>query len=271
MKCFLTSLVLVALAFVASPAFGQDTQEAKNAASELLKPSVIQEKKVDERSLDQKAAYIMGWDFYSSGKRQGVEFDIEQLKKGIDDAASGAELGMSEEEINSVMRAFQRAIQQKKMEKQKKLAEANMAEGQAFLKANESKPGVKKLENGVQYVVLKEGSGKSPKESDKVKVHYHGTFINGEVFDSSVKPLDGSPPKPAEFPVGGVIKGFSSSLMNMKVGDKWQVFIPSDLAYGPKGRTGIGPNLTLIFELELLDVVANPAAGVAPGGGGGQK
>jgi FKBP-type peptidyl-prolyl cis-trans isomerase FklB len=121
--------------------------------------------------------------------------------------------------------------------------------GEAFLAANKTKPGVKTLPSGIQYLVLKEGTGKQPKATDEVKVHYHGTLIDGTVFDSSVNRGE-----PATFRLDQVIPGWTESVQKMKEGSKWRVFIPSDLAYGPRGPAPIGPNATLIFEIELLEV-----------------
>ncbi len=127
--------------------------------------------------------------------------------------------------------------------------EAAKKAGEDFLAANAKKPGVKVLPSGLQYKVLKSGNGPSPKATDTVKTHYHGTFINGKVFDSSVERGE-----PVEFPVNGVIKGWTEALQLMKVGDKWQLFIPSDLAYGPDGQGPIPPNSVLVFDVELLGI-----------------
>jgi len=128
--------------------------------------------------------------------------------------------------------------------------EKNMTEGPKFLEENKAKEGVVILPSGLQYKVITEGTGKSPKATDKVKVHYRGTLINGKEFDSSFKRN-----QPAEFPVNGVIKGWTEALQLMKEGSKWELYIPSDLAYGARGAGGdIGPNATLIFEVELLEV-----------------
>ena len=125
-----------------------------------------------------------------------------------------------------------------------------MSEGQKFLEENKANEGIVVLPSGLQYKVITEGSGKSPKATDKVKVHYKGTLISGKEFDSSYKRN-----QPAEFPVNGVIKGWTEALQLMKEGSKWMLYIPGDLAYGPRGASAdIGPNATLIFEVELLEV-----------------
>ena len=128
-------------------------------------------------------------------------------------------------------------------------ADKNAADGAAYLKANAQKEGVVVLESGLQYKVVKAGEGATPKLSDTIKANYKGTFINGETFDESPEG------QPIEIPVGGVIRGWVEALQKMKVGDKWMLYIPSDLAYGPQGPPGIGPNQTLIFEIELVEIV----------------
>ena len=135
----------------------------------------------------------------------------------------------------------------------KSLPELNLSEGNAFLGTNRVRPGVKTLESGLQYEVLKAGTGSSPLSDDEVEVHYHGTLLSGEVFDSSVERGE-----PSKFGVGGVIKGWTEALQLMSVGDKWKLFIPSDLAYGESGSNSIGPNETLTFEVELLSITPRP-------------
>ena len=143
------------------------------------------------------------------------------------------------------------AKQEQEMSKAQKQGEVNKQQGAAFLAANKSKPGVKTTASGLQYKVLKAGNGPTPKATDKVRTHYHGTLIDGTVFDSSVQRGE-----PAEFPVSGVIRGWTEALQLMKVGDKWQLFIPSELAYSARGAGGvIGPNSTLVFEIELLEIL----------------
>ena len=151
---------------------------------------------------------------------------------------------------------FEQNLRTKMDSKKKEAGDKNTKEGKAFLEANAKKPGVKVLPSGLQYKVITEGSGTSPKATDVVKTHYRGTLINGKEFDSSYARKE-----PAEFPVNGVIKGWTEALQLMKPGAKWQLFIPSDLAYGPQGAgADIGPNATLIFEVELLSVKTSDSA-----------
>jgi FKBP-type peptidyl-prolyl cis-trans isomerase FklB len=167
------------------------------------------------------------------------------------DANSGAALLMTEEELAKTMQAFQQALQQKQAEARKVLAEKNKKEGDEFLAENAKKEGVTVLPSGLQYKILKEGDGKKPTIADSVECNYRGTYISGKEFDNSYKMG-----KPVTFKVqGGVIPGWSEVLKLMPVGSKWQVFIPSQLAYGERGAgSQIGPNMTLIFEIELLSI-----------------
>tara|TARA_Y100000766_G_C18893273_1_gene599627 strand:- start:1818 stop:2333 length:516 start_codon:yes stop_codon:yes gene_type:complete len=164
----------------------------------------------------------------------------------INDALAGKESRLKPEEMQEAMMNMRK----KMVEERKQKAEENKTSGAKYLEENKAKEGVKVTESGLQYKVLKEGEGAQPKESDTVKVHYKGTLIDGTEFDSSY-----SRNEPAEFGVGQVIRGWVEGLQLMKVGSKYQFFIPSDLAYGPQGRPSIPPNSVLIFEVELLDIV----------------
>lgn len=150
---------------------------------------------------------------------------------------------MKQEDADRIIQAFM-------MEKEKAKGADNLAKGQAFLEGNKSKPGVQVTASGMQYIVLKEGTGAKPGLNDKVTTHYHGTLVDGTVFDSSVERGE-----PASFPVSGVIPGWTEALQMMPVGSKWKLFLPSNLAYGDRGAGGkIGPNSVLIFEVELLSI-----------------
>jgi FKBP-type peptidyl-prolyl cis-trans isomerase FklB len=175
---------------------------------------------------------------------------VDIFAKGLKDSISGGNLQMTEQEIQETLKTFQQALAAKQAEKSKQLADSNRKEGEAFLSENKKKEGVKTLPSGLQYKMLTEGSGKMPKETDTVTTHYRGTLLDGTEFDSSFKRG-----QPASFPVNGVIKGWTEALQLMKEGSKWQLFIPSDLAYGERGAGGqIGPNATLIFEVELISI-----------------
>jgi FKBP-type peptidyl-prolyl cis-trans isomerase FklB len=174
---------------------------------------------------------------------------------GLKDALSGKQPALSEKEMQETMEAWSKQME----DKQKAVGEKNVADGVKFLAENKSKSGVKTTASGLQYKVIKEGSGAQPKVTDTVTVHYRGTLINGTEFDSSYKRG-----QPASFPVNGVIKGWTEALQLMKAGSKYQLFIPSSLAYGERAAgADIAPNSTLIFEVELLDV-KQPGGSAAP-------
>jgi len=201
-------------------------------------------------TLQQKASYSYGVDVATRLKQQGIELDVIALNRGIADAYNGTALALDDESRLQAKTAFQAKLREELMHKQAEIGEKNLAEGKAFLEENAKKPGVITTESGLQYKVITSGDGKQPKETDTVTTHYRGTLIDGREFDSSYKR-----DKPASFPVKGVIKGWSEALQLMHVGDKWQLFIPPELAYGANKRSElIGPNSTLIFEIELLDV-----------------
>ena len=178
-------------------------------------------------------------------RQEEIDIDVNALLLAIQDMLTGQPPRLTNEEFTTAMNLY-RDLQ---MQRQSKLAEENKVKGEAFLAANKSKPGVKVLPSGVQYKVIKSGSGQSPTASDSVVAHYRGTLVDGTEFDSSLRRG-----QPATFPVNGVIRGWQEILQKMKVGDKWEVYIPSELGYGERGTSGIGPNSALIFEIDLLEV-----------------
>ena len=201
-----------------------------------------------------KVSYSIGVSIGSNWKRQGVEVDLDILNKGLKDALSGGTLLLTEQEVRDVLMAYQQKLQTGREEQRRQLAEVNKRDGEAFLAANKEKAGVVTLTNGLQYKVIAQGAGDTPKTTDTVLVNYRGTLIDGTEFDSSAKRGE-----PATFPVTGVIKGWTEALQRMKVGSKWRLFIPSDLAYGQFGREpAISPNATLIFDLDLLAIKTPP-------------
>jgi len=191
----------------------------------------------------------------SSLQRQSVDIDPDIFEKGLKDAMSGGKTLITEEEARAALMELQTEVRAKQEEKTKLALENNKKEGEAFLAANKSKEGVVTLPSGLQYKILKQGTGPKPTAGDTVECNYRGTLINGTEFDSSYKRG-----QPATFPVSGVIKGWTEALQLMPVGSKWQLFIPSNLAYGERGTPGgeIGPNATLIFEVELLSIQPKP-------------
>ncbi|MDT8281211.1 MAG: FKBP-type peptidyl-prolyl cis-trans isomerase [Gammaproteobacteria bacterium] len=201
-------------------------------------------------TLQQKASYSYGVDVATRLKQQGIELDVYALNSGISDAYTGAELALDEEARLQAKTSFQAELRDLMASKLAADAADNLAIGEKFLAENAKKPGVITTESGLQYKVISSGDGKQPKDTDTVTTHYVGTLIDGREFDSSVKRG-----QPASFPVKGVIKGWTEALQLMHVGDKWQLFIPSDLAYGATKRSElIEPNSTLIFEIELLGI-----------------
>ena len=182
--------------------------------------------------------------------KQSVPVDPNIMARGLKDALAGGKTLLTEEEARAAITAVQNDMREKQQAKMQVAGDANKKAGEAFLADNKSKDGVVALPSGLQYKVLKEGNGPKPTATDSVVCNYRGTLINGTEFDSSTK--HGGP---ATFPVNGVIKGWTEALQLMPVGSKWQLFVPSDLAYAERGAgADIGPNATLIFEVELVSI-----------------
>jgi FKBP-type peptidyl-prolyl cis-trans isomerase FklB len=204
-----------------------------------------QEKTVLKDQKD-KMSYIIGMDIGKNLKMQSIEINSEAFLKGVNDAFSGGQPLLTDQEIRDTMAVFQKEMMAKQDEKARK----NKQEGEAFLSENKKKEGVKTLPSGLEYKVIKEGTGKKPQLTDTVIVNYRGTLIDGTEFDSSYRRG-----QPATLQVNGVIPGWTEALQLMKEGDKWQLYVPSNLAYGERGAGGvIGPNAALVFEVELLSV-----------------
>lgn len=198
----------------------------------------------------QEVGYAIGMNIGMNMKRQGLDVDPEQVAAGLTAAFNGSETVLTQEEMAATLTAFQQEMQQQQMAKMAKEAEANLKKAKDFLAENGKKKGVVTTESGLQYKVLASGNGASPDDSSTVKVHYTGTLIDGTKFDSSYDRGE-----PVSFPVTGVIKGWTEALKLMKVGDKWQLVIPPELAYAERGAPpAIPPNSALIFEVELLEV-----------------
>lgn len=182
--------------------------------------------------------------------RDGVDIDMNLLSQGLKDGLSGGQTQMTDQEAQAAVVELQNGLRKKQEEKMQQSGEANKKEGDAFLAANKTKPGVVTLPSGLQYKILTTGTGPKPTATDSVVCNYRGTLIDGTEFDSSYKRG-----QPATFPVNGVIKGWTEALQLMPVGSKWQLFVPPDLAYGARGAGNeIGPNSTLIFEVELQSI-----------------
>ena len=197
-----------------------------------------------------KQSYAMGMNVGTGLRRSGITLDPALVARGLKDAQAGAKTALTEDEARAALTNLRTQVNQKMEAQAKEQGAANRKEGEEFLAANKSKPGVTTLPSGLQYKVLTEGTGPKPTANDTVSCNYRGTLINGKEFDSSYKRG-----QPASFQVGGVIKGWTEALQLMPVGSKWQLFIPPDLAYGDRGAgADIGPGETLIFEVELLSI-----------------
>lgn len=209
-----------------------------------------QAKELDMQSDDQKVAYSIGLSIGSNFNNQGLELDPAFVNQGIVDAMSGNDPKLTEAEMQEVMMRFQQAQMEKMQAKQGEEASKNAEASAAFLAENAGKDGVVTTDSGLQYKVITEGTGAKPGPTDTVEVHYRGTLIDGTEFDSSYRRGE-----TVSFPVNGVIAGWTEALQLMQEGAKYELYIPSDLAYGPGGTGGpIGPNQALIFEVELVSV-----------------
>ena len=199
---------------------------------------------------DEMAAYSIGYNFGQQIAANTDSLDLNVIIKGMKEGYSGSAEALTAEERMAAMKSFSKRRQEEMIAKQSEMQEKNQKAGEAFLAENKEKEGVVTLESGLQYKVITEGEGKQPSETDTVKVHYTGTLLDGTVFDSSVERGE-----PAQFPLNRVIKGWTEGLQLMKEGSKWELYIPSGLAYGPRGSGAIEPHSTLVFEVELLEVV----------------
>jgi FKBP-type peptidyl-prolyl cis-trans isomerase FklB len=266
-------VVLLGSAVAQTSAAPSPTPSAKKSAGPAAKKSPSAATKTGTANKEQpvtalttskqKASYAIGMNWGTGLHRQGIDVDSAALVQGMKDALAGGKTLLTEDEARAALMQLQKEMQEKQQAKAAQEGEADKKEGDAFLAANKTKEGVVTLPSGLQYKILKEGNGPKPTASDSVVCNYKGTLINGTEFDSSYKRGE-----PATFPVTGVIKGWTEALQLMPVGSKWQLFIPPDLAYGARGTPGgpIGPNSTLIFEVELVSIKDKnpPPAGAAP-------
>lgn len=194
-------------------------------------------------------SYSIGVDIGKNMKTQELELNEKALFEGWRSAFNGEDLKLTDEDMLSALNSFRKELQEKSQQKAKAQAVENLSKGEAFLAENAQKEGVVSMESGLQYKVVNQGDGPIPTIKDKVTVHYRGTLIDGEEFDSSYKRG-----QPTSFPVTGVIKGWTEALQLMPVGSKWELFIPSNLAYGNSPRSPGGPNSSLVFEVELIGI-----------------
>ena len=235
---------MIRSAIIAMACFGLFSVQACSQSPEKGAPMELKTQK-------DKASYSIGVSIGKNLKDQKVEIQTDILVKGLLDAYTGAKTQLTEKEMGEVLTAFQQEIMAKAQEEASKKGDENKKKGEKFLAENKSKPGVKTTASGLQYSVISEGTGPKPTASSTVKVHYTGKLIDGTTFDSSVDRGE-----PVEFPLNGVIKGWTEGVQLMSKGAKYKFYIPSDLAYGDRGAgNAIGPNETLVFEVELLDIV----------------
>ena len=206
--------------------------------------------KTELKDLKDRVSYSIGMNIGRDFKMQKLDINPDLVAQGIKDEMSGKKLLMSQEDVKKTLAEFQTQMKAKHEARMKELATRNKAEGEAFLAKNKKEKGVVTLPDGLQYKILKKGTGPSPTKDDTVTVNYRGTLVNGTEFDSSYKRG-----QPATFPVAGVIPGWTEALPLMKEGAKWRLFIPASLAYGERGAGNvIGPNAVLVFDVELLKV-----------------
>jgi UDP-GlcNAc:undecaprenyl-phosphate GlcNAc-1-phosphate transferase len=203
------------------------------------------------KTYEEKVSYGLGVDMARNLMRMGIEFDVDILIRGFKDEASRGKLLMTEDELRVTLSTHYSELARKREEALKLVAEENKKMGEDFLAENRTKEGVVTRPSGLQYKVLRAGSGRKPTDADTVECNFRGTFVNGTEFDSSYRTG-----QPATFPVKGLIPGLAEALKLMPVGSKWQLFIPPGLAYGERGTAArhVGPNTTLVFELELIAV-----------------
>jgi FKBP-type peptidyl-prolyl cis-trans isomerase FklB len=202
------------------------------------------------KSTKEKVSYCLGLETGRNLQRQFNDMDVELLRKGFEDAIANNNPKLGQDEIQSIMQALRQQVETQQRQFYAKLSEQNRQDGENFLENNKAQEGVVTLKSGLQYKVLTPGTGPKPTPADVVSVHYRGSFINGTIFDSSYERG-----KPQVFPLNRVIPGWSEALQHMHVGDKWQIVVPHYLAYGEAGfGNEIGPNTTLVFEMELLGI-----------------
>jgi FKBP-type peptidyl-prolyl cis-trans isomerase FklB len=263
-KTLTTALPLLAAGMMLGTIFAQQTPAPKpkpaspattKKATTTAKPQASATAKAATAAAPatekEKISYAIGMNMGKGLQRQPIDIDPKFLVRGLQDTLSGGKLQLTDDEAQKVLTELQGQMRKKQEAKVQELNDANKKEGDAFLAKNKSEPGVVTLPSGLQYKILKEGTGPKPAASDTVECNYRGTLIDGKEFDSSAK--HGG--QPVSFPVNGVIKGWTEALQLMPVGSKWQLFIPSNLAYGERGAgADIQPGATLIFEVELLSI-----------------
>jgi FKBP-type peptidyl-prolyl cis-trans isomerase FklB len=255
---FVAALLAVSGAVLAQdkPQAAQPAKPQTGAAAQAPAAQPAQPGRPKPEALQDKASYIIGFNLGKNLKTQDVPCSQDQIIQGLRDGLAGAAPLLSEQEIEATMQEFQQQVTSQQEAKRKADGEKNLKESQAFLDQNKTRKEIKTTASGLQYEVLKEGSGASPKPTDQVTVNYKGTLPNGKVFDSSYDRGE-----PVTFPVNGVIPGWVEALQLMKPGAKYKIYLPAALAYGERGAgPEIGPNQALVFEVELISVTPGSAA-----------
>jgi len=197
-----------------------------------------------------KLSYAIGWDIGEDIKRRGAEFDVETIIAAVRDSAAGKDPQVPAEEMVAMLTELQKRVRKEQTEAFQKLSDENQIKSEEFLESNTTKTGIVVLPSGIQYRIIEEGEGARPNMSSSVKVHYRGSKINGHEFDSSF-----ARGVPEEFTVNTVLKGWQEVLPLMKTGATWQIFVPPELAFGPRGNPPVGPNEALIFDLKLVEII----------------
>jgi FKBP-type peptidyl-prolyl cis-trans isomerase len=244
--------VVVAVSWAIIPYVHPQTRTAAKTQPKSSKQSTPDKTDVQPvlNTQKDKINYAIGVSLLSNFKKQGIDIDLDLVIRGMKDAFSGDKLLMTDEELRQTMMIYQAQVRQIQGKARAELAETNKKEGEAFLEENKKQEGVVTLPSGLQYKIIKAGDGRTPTDTDTVECRYRGTVINGTEFDSSYRTG-----RPSTFKVNGVIPGWTEALKLMPVGSTWKLFIPPQLAYGERGAGGpIGPNATLIFEVELLAI-----------------
>lgn len=246
-----TLLAASLMATLALAGCNKDKTEAATDAKAPQKSTVVNEQSSETQKISYIIGYGQGANLKAMSDQTGEQLDMDILNKAIKDAFDGKESALTDAQIEAVGKAFE----ERKIKEAGEKAAKNKADGEQFLAQNKTKEGVQTTASGLQYKVITEGTGKQPKATDVVTVHYEGKLINGKVFDSSYERG-----VPAQFKLNEVIKGWTEGLQLMKEGAKYELYVPSELAYGEAGNPAIEPNSTLIFTVELLDEAAAKAA-----------
>lgn len=249
-------IIAMSLGLVCVPALAQqaNTAPAANPTQNVASPAAPNTSGLKLNSTMDKVSYAIGVNIGQNFKNQGLAINNDAISQGIKDGLLGNTPLMSQQEMQSTLTDFQKQLIVKRQQDFQQLSTKNKQDGNTFLAANKTKPGVVTLPDGLQYKIITEGNGASPSDQDTVTVNYEGTFINGKVFDSSYQRG-----KPVTFPVSEIIPGWTEALKLMKPGATWQLFIPPNLAYGERGIGPIGPNQTLLFKVNLISITKGAA------------